>query len=182
MSIVNLLEKKDANKKVHHIYDKAEKHFGHVPNLVKALANNPTMCTSITNFLVQSLDEGRITWRFKELMIIKTLQEMNSIYSLEGHLQLAKTLGESDDRIIELSSWEASDKYSDGEKAVFRLIEQIALDPNDVGDDIWKPLKANWDNGQLLEITSIITTFLAIGRIGDGLRVDDKQLFSRAVA
>lgn len=182
MSVVKLLEKQDASEKIHDIYDKAEAHFGHVPFLVKALANNPTMCTSITNFLVQSLGEGRISWKFKELMIIKTLQEMKSVYSLDGHQNLARSLGESDERIDSLSDWTGNIVYTEGEQAVFRLVEQIAIDPNDVGDDIWLPLKANWENGQLLEIVSVITTFLAIGRIGDSLQISDETLFSKAVA
>ncbi len=181
MSIVKLLERSEANPSVHSIYDRSAKHFGHVPDLVKAMANNPTMCTSITNFMIQSLDQGRITWKFKELMIIRTLQVMKSVYSVEAHKALAKQLGESGDRINNLGNWKTSTSYSAAEKAVFALIEQIAVDPNDVGDDLWTPLKAHWDNGQLLEITSVITTFLAIGRIGDGLQVNEEKLFSRAV-
>lgn len=184
MSIVKLLEKQEADPKLKSIYDQAEAHFGHVPNLVKSLANNATLCTSITNFLLQSLNEGRISWKFKELMIIKTLQEMKSQYSLSAHMELAKSLGETSSRIGNLDgrSWERSENYTEGEKAVFRLIEQIAVDPNAVDDSIWTALKANWDNGQLLEIVSVITTFLAIGRIGDSLRVQDDVLFTRSVA
>lgn len=182
MNILTLLEKENADPRVQPVYDRSVEHFGHVPNLVKAMAHNPVMCTSITNFMIQSLSEGRISWKFKELIIIKTLEEMNSSYSLFEHIELAKQLGESKERIGELSNWKSSNAYRDKEKAVFKLIEQIAIDPNDVGDDIWKPLKAGWDDGQLLEITSVITTFLAIGRIGDGLRIKEKKLFTRPLA
>ena len=46
------------------IYATAQEHFGQVPSPVKALGANPTFCTSITNFMIQALAEGRVTWEF----------------------------------------------------------------------------------------------------------------------
>lgn len=60
-------------------------------------------------------------------------------------------------------------------------LEQIAEDPNDVGDEIWDPLLEHWDNGQLLELSAVITTFINIGRMGDTLGVSDPILFSKPV-
>ena len=65
MPVVKTLDKNSIDASLHEVFDHAEKHFGKVPNLVKALANNPTLCTSITNFMIQSLDKGRISWAFK---------------------------------------------------------------------------------------------------------------------
>ncbi len=164
-------------------YAKAEAHFGHVPNFVKALGSNPTFCKSLTDFLIQALGEGRVTWAFKELVILKTLRATGAYYSYGAHEKLAADLGNSADRIGDTnhSLWRNSPHFTDAEKAVFELIEQIAVDANDVGDSIWEPLLAEWDNGQLLELNSVISTFINIGRMGDTLGVSDPVLFTRPV-
>ena len=161
-------------------YRKAEAHFGQVPNFVKALGANPTFCKSLTDFMIQALGEGRVSWAFKELVILKTLRSIKAYYGYGAHEKLAADLGNSADRLGDLNGplWRDSEHFTDAEKAVFALIEQIAIDANDVGDDIWEPLLAYWDNGQLLELTSIITTFINIGRMGDTLGVSDPVLFT----
>lgn len=165
------------------VFAQAAEHFGHVPNFVKVLASNPTFCKSLTEFMIQALGEGRVSWAFKELVILKTLRSTGSYYSYGAHEKLALDLGNSAERIGDThnSLWVESDNFTDAEKAVFAYIEQIAEDPNDVGDEIWGPLLSNWDNGQLLELSSVITTFINIGRMGDTLGVSDPVLFSRSV-
>lgn len=165
-------------------YAKAEAHFGHVPNFVKVLGTNPDFCKSLTDFLIQAMGEGRISWAFKELIILKTLKATGSYYSYGAHEKLALELGNSPEKIgdINHSLWRNSPHYSDGERAVFAMIEQIAVDANGVGDELWEPLLAHWDHGQLLEIASIINTFINIGRMGDTLGVSDPVLFSKPVA
>lgn len=165
------------------VYEEAAAHFGHVPNFVKALASNPTFCRSLTGFMIQALGEGRVSWAFKELVILKTLRATGVYYSYGAHERLALDLGNSPARIGDLANslWQSSVEFSEAERAVFALIEQIAEDANDCGDDLWEPLQAHWDNGQLLELSSVITTFLNIGRMGDTLGVSDPILFSRPV-
>ncbi|MFU8813164.1 MAG: carboxymuconolactone decarboxylase family protein [Balneolaceae bacterium] len=184
MPIVQTHDATTADESLSSLYKNTEKHFGHVPNLVKAMASNPTMCTSITNFMIQSLGPGRIDWGFKELIILKTLRAMKSFYSYGAHEKIAVELGISVDKIGDISNsvWQNSKHFTDAEKAVFKLIEQIAEDANDVSDQLWDDLRSHWDNGQLLEINSVITTFLMIGRLGDSLGVSDPVLFTRPLA
>ncbi len=169
---------------VSNIYKLAESYFGHVPNLVKALATNPAFCNSITEFMMEALGEGRVSWAFKELVILKTLRATGCYYGYGAHEKLAEDLGNSSERLGDLNNsiWIDSPHYTDAEKAVFALVEQIAIDANEAGDDIWEPLLANWDHGQLVELAAVITTFLNIGRMGDALGVSDPVLFTRPLA
>ena len=178
MPIVTTIE--TPTEELKETYRKAEAHFGHVPNFVKALAPNPTFCKSLTEFMIQALGEGRVSWAFKELVILKTLRSVKSYYGYGAHEKLAADLGNTAKRLGDINGplWRDSDVFTDAEKAVFALIEQIAVDANDAGDAIWEPLLANWDNGQLLELTSVITTFINIGRMGDTLGVSDPVLFT----
>ena len=183
MPATALLEQETADASVADVLQAAEAHFGHVPNLVRALATNPALCRSITNFLIQSLGPGRIDWDFKELIILKTLRALKSFYSYGAHERLATELGVPADKIGDIANslWRTSNHFTEGEKAVFELVDQIARDANDVSDALWEHLRAHWDHGQLLEITAVITTFIMIGRVGDALGVSDPVLFSKPV-
>ena len=184
MPAVALLQKEAVDTSIQDLFNKTEAYFGHVPNLVKALASNPTLCKSITEFMLQSLGKGRVDWGFKELIILKTLRTMKSYYSYGAHERLALELGVSEDKLGDIANslWRNSPHFTEAEKVVFELVEQISVDANDVGPEIWDPLKAHWENGQLLEINAVITTFIMIGRVGDSLGVVDTVIFSKPIA
>lgn len=161
----------------------AEGHFGHVPNIVRVLATNPAMCKSITAFFAQALRDGRVSWAFKELVILKTLRSIGAYYGYGAHERLAAELGNPPEKIGDLANslWETSPHFSDAERAVLALVEQIGVDANAVSDEVWDRLQASWDNGQLLELTAVITTFVMIGRLGDTLGISEPQLFAKPV-
>ncbi|MFU8840117.1 MAG: carboxymuconolactone decarboxylase family protein [Nitriliruptoraceae bacterium] len=165
------------------VYRDAEEHFGHVPNFVKVLGTNPAFCRSITDLTIQLLQEGRVSWAFKELVILKTLRATGAYYSYGAHERLAVELGNDTSRIGDLQNalWQDSPHFTPAERAVFAYIEQIAVDANDVGDELWESLHAGWDHGQLLELTAVITTFVNLGRMFDTLGVSDPVLFTRPV-
>ena len=161
------------------IYDAAKNHFGQVPNIVKAMGSNFALCKSITSFMIQSLQDGLVDWKFKELVIIKTLRAMKSHYSFGAHQHQALQLGASKEQLSDLANslWKKSEHFSTGEKLIFELIDQIAIDANAVSKDLWEKMKEHWSDGQLVELNGVITTFIMIGRVGDALGVVDNKLF-----
>ncbi len=181
MPVVKFIDQ--AQEEIQEVYKNAEDFFGHVPNLVKALGSNPSLCTSITNFMIQSLGEGRIEWALKELIILKTLRVMGSHYSYGAHEKIAQDLGVSEHKLGDLSNsiWRTSTHFTQSERLIFHLIEQIGMDANGVKSELWEELKKHFDHGQLIEINAIITTFLMIGRVGDALGVCDTTLFIRPI-
>jgi alkylhydroperoxidase family enzyme len=168
---------------VEEVYRDASERFGHVPNFVKELGTNPAFCRSITDLVIRLLQDGRVPWAFKELVILKTLRTSGTYYSDGAHEQLAISLGETAERIGDLNNslWRESPHFTAAERAVFALIEQIVEDANDVGDDIWEPLHDGWDHGQLLELSALITTVINLGRMFDTLGVFEPVLFTRPV-
>ncbi|MFP4636589.1 MAG: carboxymuconolactone decarboxylase family protein [Nitriliruptoraceae bacterium] len=169
---------------VEEVFRDAEAYFGHVPNFVKVLGTNPAFCRSITDLVMRVVGEGRVSWAFKELVILKTLRAAGSYYSYGTHERLAVELGNSPERVGDISNslWRDSAHFDPAERAVFALIDQIVEDANDVNDELWAPLERAWDHGQLLELTALITTFINLGRMFDSLGVSEPVLFARPVA
>ncbi len=182
MPAVQLLERDQTDAGVQDVLQSAQWHFGHVPNLVKALANNPTLCRSITGFLIQALGPGRVDLGLKELVILKTLRAAKSYYGYGAHERRAVELGVAVEKVGDLANslWQTSPRYTDGERVLFELVEQVARDANDVSDALWERLRTYWDDGQLLEINAVITAFIMVGRLGDTLGISDPVLFTPA--
>ena len=183
MPAVQLLERERIEPAVADVFEAAERHFGKVPNLIKALASNPTLCRSITDFMIAGLRPGRVDWGFKELLILKTLRAMKSYYSYGAHEKLALDLGVAEEKIGDLANslWRTSPRFTEGERVIVEFAEQVARDANDVHDELWRRMKAHWDSGQLLEMNAVITTFIQIGRISDTLGVCEPALFTKPV-
>lgn len=104
MPAVTLLDKDRIDPELKGVFGEAEEHFGRVPNLVKALATNPEMCRSITEFLIQALGPGRLDWGLKELLILKTLRSNRSYYGFGAHERLAVELGVPEGKIGDLAN------------------------------------------------------------------------------
>jgi len=184
MPAVTLVEKDQAEASVTDVLDAAERHFGQVPNLIRALANNPTLCRSVTNFLIQALGRGRLDWGLKELLILKTLRSIKSYYGYGAHERLALELGVPAQKIGDIANslWRTSPHFTAGERVLLEFVEQVARDANDVSDDLWARMRSHWDAGQLLEVNAVVTTFIMVGRLGDSLGVCDPVLFTRQVS
>lgn len=180
MAAVALLGKDHAQAETQDVLAAAEKHFGHLPNLVKALANNPAICAPITNFLIQALGPGRLDWGLKELVILKTLRSVKSHYSFGAHERLAIELGVPAEKIGDLANslWRTSPRFDEGERVLVEFVEQVAKDANDVSDELWQRLRRHWDNGQLLELNAMVATFIMIGKVGDAMGISDPVLFT----
>jgi len=181
MPATTLIARDRADSSLADVFERAEQHFGHVPNLVKALASNPAMCRTITDFTIQALGPGRLEWPLKELLILKTLRAIKSFYSYGAHERLAADLGVPHEKIGDVANaqWQSSSHYTEGERLLFALVEQIAEDANAVPDALWDQLRTHWDDGQLLEANAVITTFIMIGRVGDALGIADPVLFQK---
>jgi len=177
------LDRSDTDDELDEVLDRAEEYFGHLPNLIRVMASNPAMCRTVTDFLIQALGPGRLPWGFKELIILKTLRAIGSHYSYGAHERIAAELGVPTDKIGDVANsiWKTSDNFSDRERAVLALVEQIAEDANAVPDALWDELREHWNHGQLLEANAVITTYVMIGRVGDALGVSDPVLFERPI-
>lgn len=183
MPATALLDNQQVDPGLADVLAATEARFGHVPNLVRALSANPEICRAVSEFLIQALAPGRLDWALKEVLILKTLRATKSYYGYGAHERLAVELGIPIEKIGDLANslWRTSPHFEEGERALLELVEQIARDANDVSDELWQRLHAHWDAGQLLEATSLITTVIMVGRVGDALGVADPVLFTRRV-
>ncbi|MDW8848985.1 carboxymuconolactone decarboxylase family protein [Flavobacterium sp. MMLR14_040] len=108
----------------------------------------------------------------KELIKIRASQINGCAYCINMHTADARKYGVSEQRIYLLSAWREADVYSQEEKAILALTEEITLITNHVSDEVYQNAANLFDEKYLAEIIMMIITINAWNRIGisTGLR------------
>ncbi|SHG81100.1 carboxymuconolactone decarboxylase family protein [Flavobacterium defluvii] len=108
----------------------------------------------------------------KELIKIRASQINGCAYCINMHTADARKYGISEQRIYLISAWREADVYTEEEKAILALTEQVTLIGNHVSDEVYQNAANLFDEKYLAEIILAIITINSWNRmaITTGLR------------
>jgi len=103
MAKIPLLTEDQVDAKSKLIYTEIKKTLGvdFVPNLFKALANNPAQLEATWNQFKTTMGPGELTPREKELVALAVSATNNCEYCLHAHTAALKAMGLSDKGLLE---------------------------------------------------------------------------------
>jgi AhpD family alkylhydroperoxidase len=107
-----------------------------------------------------------ITPVLKELIKIRASQVNGCAYCINMHTADARKLDITEQRIYLLSAWREADVYTEEEKAVLALTEEITLISNHVSEETYENAAKYYDEKSLAEIIMMIITINTWNRIG----------------
>lgn len=114
--------------------------------------------------------------RIKELIKIRASQINSCAYCIDMHTEDAIKLGESERRIYLLSAWKESHLFSDEEKAVLQLTEEITnISINGVLDDTYNNVLTHFSENVTAQIIMLIVVINSWNRIAISTRMIYKQ-------
>ncbi|MEO6174863.1 MAG: carboxymuconolactone decarboxylase family protein [Flavobacterium circumlabens] len=102
----------------------------------------------------------------KELIKIRASQVNGCAYCINMHTADARKLGVSEQRIYLLSAWREADIYTQEEKAILALTEEVTLISHHVSEETYANAAQYFDEKSLAEIIMMIITINAWNRIG----------------
>ncbi|RUT68859.1 carboxymuconolactone decarboxylase family protein [Flavobacterium cupreum] len=102
----------------------------------------------------------------KELIKIRASQVNGCAYCINMHTADARKLGVSEQRVYLLSAWRESDVYTEEEKAILALTEEVTLISHHVSEETYENAAKYFDEKSLAEIIMMIITINAWNRIG----------------
>jgi len=108
----------------------------------------------------------------KELIKIRASQINGCAFCLNMHTADARKYGETEKRIYLISAWREADVFTEEEKAILALTEQITMISNHVSDEVYQNAARLFDEKYLAEIILVIITINSWNRlaIATGLR------------
>ncbi|CAA9202044.1 hypothetical protein FLA105534_03900 [Flavobacterium bizetiae] len=108
----------------------------------------------------------------KELIKIRASQINGCAFCINMHTADARKYGETEKRIYLLSAWREADVFTEEEKAILALTEQITMISNHVSDEVYQNAARLFDDKYLAEIILLIITINSWNRlaIATGMR------------
>jgi uncharacterized peroxidase-related enzyme len=151
MPRVALIEPEQASPEVKEIYEKALR--GKPGNIQKALAQRPDM---LKNFLPFYASVGRsLDRKLFELVYIRISMLNGCNYCTQHHLASGKRAGIGPE---EWAALKASDyaRFTEKEQAALRHAEKLTRAPHSVGDPDFVPLKAHFNDAEIVDLHMLI--------------------------
>lgn len=172
---VSYVQREDADAEVNAFYDDAEGRFQMLLNIFKVFGHVPEYGKTWTAVIMAILKDGpELDWKTKELLILKATHRNDCQYCVVQHERLSvDMLGIEKEKIaaIEGDKYKTSPHFTEGEKALMDLTQQIWADANRLSKDLWRRLHEHYTEAQIVEAVFVITMYIQVSKFGDALGV-----------
>jgi AhpD family alkylhydroperoxidase len=111
------------------------------------------------------LQTSQLSKTHKDLIKLRASLINGCAYCINMHTKEAKKNGETDQRIFLLSAWKETTLYTEEEKAILALTEEVTLIQNHVSDETYKTAEKLFGPNYLSHIIMAIVTINAWNRI-----------------
>lgn len=144
--------------------------LGVIPNSVRTMAHRSPIARAFTDLNVAVMtDYGSVTPEFKRLLGYVSSFASGCLYC-QAHMILAsERFGASEGRLNAVFDFEASDEFSEAEKAALAFAHAATQVPNAVTDEVGARLKAHWEPEAIVEIMGVVALFGYLNRWNDSM-------------
>jgi len=145
---------------------------GSVINVYCTLLHSPPLAESWFDHINRVRWGTGIDGRLREIVIIRIGHLGRSAYVLRQHVPvLAEPEGLSEADCHALAEWEGASAFDERERATLAYVDSVVRDI-DVPDEVFEPLRAHFDDRQIVELTMMIGAYISHSRVLSALRVD----------
>jgi 4-carboxymuconolactone decarboxylase len=124
---------------------------------VEIWAYQPKMMMGMGKFN-QAVRKGKsVDERLKNLVELKGAQLIGCEYCVDLGSQICRNSGFSDDELLALPRYRASDLFTDREKLALDYAVAVMRTPVEVTDELFAAMKEHFSDEQLVEITALLT-------------------------
>ena len=116
----------------------------------------------LENFIESTL----LTKTHKDLIKIRTSQINGCAFCINMHTKDARKAGETEQRIYALNAWRDTPFFTDEERAILALTEEVTLISNHVKDETYEQAAKVLDETYLAQVILAIITINVWNRIG----------------
>lgn len=143
-------------------------------NIFGVLAHHPKLLKRFNLLGGQLLNRGVVPLREKEIVILRVGWNAESVYEFGQHTVLGKDRGLSDAEIAALTRDPNDHPWSDGDRALIDLADDLAAD-DCVSDATWASLATRWDTDAMIELVMLAGFYrLVSGFLNSaGVELDD---------
>lgn len=178
MTRLDMVPDDTANTDISPIFDRLRARWGGVLNLYRVLAWAPAMLRAWTAFAWALRFETNVSRKLRELLILRSAQVAEIGYEWTHHLPMALKEGISANQIADLADWQGSESFSDQERLILRLADEVTQGPGASLETI-QALKRAFSNSEIVELLLTVSVYVGLGRFLHSLDVDVESDHSR---
>ena len=141
-----------------------------VPDLYRALGNAPTLLKAWTDFAWPLRHEATTPRSLRELAILRVAQMTGADFEWKAHSAFALKNGATQQQLDELEAWRVSTNFSDDERAVLALTEQLTTNLS-VDDETFAPLHERWNAAEIVELILTVSFYSCVSRVLNSLQI-----------
>ena len=116
--------------------------------------------------LEKFIESTPLTRKHKDLIKIRASQINGCAFCINMHTRDARKAGETEQRIYGLNAWRDAPFYSEDERAILALTEEVTLISNHVSDETYEQAAKVLEDAYLAQVILAIITINAWNRIG----------------
>lgn len=118
-----------------------------------------------------ALEKGPLDNVIIELVFLRVSQINGCAYCLDMHSKALRKMGVAQTRLDQLAGWQVSNAYSERERAALAWAESVTLvAATGAPDSAFEPLKAQFSEVEISELTFAIAVMNAFNRLAVGMR------------
>ncbi len=145
---------------------------GRVINVYRMLLHSPPLAESWFEHINRVRWDTAIDGKLREIVIVRLAHMAGSAYVLRQHVpELAGAEGVPPEACAALQDWRSSELFDARERAALAYVDSVFHDIV-VPDKVFEPLRACFDERQLVELTVLIGAYVAHTRVLQALEVD----------
>jgi uncharacterized peroxidase-related enzyme len=148
-----------------------EARMGFLPNSMLTMAHRPEILRAVAG-LTQVARAGTVSPELKELVALVASTAAGCRYCQAHTASNATRKGAQAEKIAQVWSYESSGLFSDAERAALRLAHHAALVPNAATDEDFDELHRHFNDGEIVELVTMIALFGFLNRWNDTLATD----------
>lgn len=145
---------------------------GEVPdaNLFATLAVRPDIANVTAEHLRALMQHGTVPGTTKALVAAMVSAVNFCEPALVAYRREARAAGVSVDALNALWDFARSDRFDAAQRAALSAAVALTREPRALPDTIWSQLRAQYDDGQIVEILSLIGLLNALNRVSNALQ------------
>lgn len=139
--------------------------------IVGALAQVPELLTVAMPFIGTALGPSSISWRAKELVIVRTSALLECRYCVRTHTTVALDAGLSATEIRALRGQDDVDAVfgEPRERALLHWVDAVATGRGPIEDDLRAGLHEHWEDHEVVELTVLVGATMMLNRMATAL-------------
>jgi len=144
--------------------------LGFCPNSIKTMHIRPSIAYSFIELNKAVMENhGRVTSSLKRLIAYISSNATGCRYCQAHAIRAAERYGAEKEKLENIWNYKTHESFTDAERTALDFALKCSVIPNAVDDNIAKNLRKYWDDGEIVEITGVISLFGFLNRWNDSM-------------